>query len=433
MHPLEYLFGLEFHGHKLGLDNIRVITDALGRPQDAYPSVAVAGTNGKGSVCAMASAALSAAGYRTGCYTSPHLVRVEERFTIDGVPVTPAELEAAVEHLRALIDRLRGSGQLQATPTFFEVATAAAFEIFRRRDVQVAVLEVGMGGRLDATSVASPRAGAITNIALDHQQYLGGTLEAIAAEKAGIAKPGMPLVCGERAAGPRAVIAAACARGGARFVDAAEGASVQATMTEGETSMTLRTPAGAYAPLTLGLRGRHQVQNALVAARLLEALSGEGVAVPPAAIERGLREARWPGRLDWRRLADGRRVLLDAAHNEAGAAALAEYLREALPGGRQPLVFGAMRDKDYGGMLRLLLPCASRVVLTAPPTPRAADPGALRAAALAIDPGADVTVAADPEGALDAAWSAGPAITVAGSIFLLGAVLPRLESRGGAW
>jgi dihydrofolate synthase / folylpolyglutamate synthase len=433
MHPLEYLFGLEFHGHKLGLDNIRVITDALGRPQDAYPSVAVAGTNGKGSVCAMASAALSAAGYRTGCYTSPHLVRIEERFTIDGAHVTPAELEEVVEHLRVLIDRLRKGGPLQATPTFFEVATAAAFEIFRRRDVQVAVLEVGMGGRLDATSVASPRAGAITNIALDHQQYLGGTLEAIAAEKAGIAKPGMPLVCGERAAGPLAVIAAACARSGARFVDAAEGASVQATMTDGETAMTLRTPAGAYGPLTLGLRGRHQVQNALVAARLLEVLSGEGLAVPPAAIERGLRQARWPGRLDWRRLADGRRVLLDAAHNEAGAAALAEYLREALPGGRQPLVFGAMRDKDYGGMLRRLLPCASRVVLTAPPTPRAADPGALRAAALAIDPGADVLVAADPEGALDAAWSAGPAITVAGSIFLLGAVLPRLESRGGAW
>src|SRR5512139_1413712 len=130
MHPLEYLFGLEFHGHKLGLDNIRVITDALGRPQDAYPSVAVAGTNGKGSVCAMASAALSAAGYRTGCYTSPHLVRIEERFTVDGVQVAPAELEEAVEHLRVLIDRLRSGGQLQATPTFFEVATAAAFEIF---------------------------------------------------------------------------------------------------------------------------------------------------------------------------------------------------------------------------------------------------------------------------------------------------------------
>jgi dihydrofolate synthase/folylpolyglutamate synthase len=433
MHPLEYLFGLEFHGHKLGLDNIRIITDALGRPQDAYPSVTVAGTNGKGSVCAMASAALRAAGYRTGCYTSPHLVRVEERFAVDGAPVPAAELEEIVERLRGLVERLLGEGRLQATPTFFEVATAAAFELFRRRGVDVAVLEVGMGGRLDATSAASPRAGAITNIALDHQQYLGGTLAGIAAEKAGIAKPGMRLVCGERDPGPRGVIAAACAARGAVFVDAHDGAAVSATVAGGVTSMTLRTPAGAYGPLALGLRGRHQVENALVAVRMLEALSESGLAVPPAAIERGLREARWAGRLDWRRLADGRRVLLDAAHNEAGAAALAAFLREAVPSGRQPLVFGAVRDKDHAGMLRHLLPCATHVVFAAPPTPRAADPEALRAAALGIDPGARVAVARDPAAAMDAAWAFAPDITVAGSIFLLGAVLPVVESRGGAW
>jgi dihydrofolate synthase/folylpolyglutamate synthase len=433
MHPLEYLFGLEFHGHKLGLDNIRVVTGALGRPQDAYPSVVVAGTNGKGSVCAMVSAALRAAGYRTGCYTSPHLVRVEERFAIDGTPVAAAALEAVVDDLRARCDGLQADGSLQAAPTFFEVATAAAFEIFRRRAVDVAVLEVGMGGRLDATSVASPLAGAITNIALDHQQYLGDTLEQIAREKAGIAKPGMRIVCGEQAAGPRAVIEAVCAAHGALFVDAAAGAAVDAPMTAGTLTLTIRTPAGTYGPLTPGLRGRHQAQNALVAVRLLEELSAAGVAVPADAIGRGLRDARWPGRLDWRRLPDGRRVLLDAAHNEAGAAALAAYLREAVAGGRQPLVFGAMRDKDRSAMLRRLLPCASRVVLTAPPTPRAAAPDAISSEVLAIDPGADVLVARDPEAALEAAWSAGPSITVAGSIFLLGAVLPLLESRGAAW
>ena len=433
MHPLEYLFGLEFHGHKLGLDNIRVLTDAMGRPQDAYPSVVVAGTNGKGSVCAMVSAALTAAGYRTGCYTSPHLVRIEERFTIDGVPVPAAELEDVVEQLRVLAVRLRDGARLQATPTFFEVATAAAFELFRRRGVEVAVLEVGMGGRLDATSVASPLAGAITNIALDHQQYLGETLNEIAFEKAGIAKPGMRLVCGERAAEPRGVIAEACARRGAAFVDASDGVSLTAATAAGMTSLTLRTPAGAYGPVTLGLRGRHQAQNALVAVRLLEALSDAGVAVPAAAIERGLRDANWPGRLDWRGLADGRRVLLDAAHNEAGAATLADYVREAVPGGRQPLVFGAVRDKDHAGMLRHLLPCSTLVVVTIPPTPRAADPDALRAVALAIDPGARVVVERNPPAAMDAAWASAPAITVAGSIFLLGAVLPVLESRSRAW
>jgi dihydrofolate synthase/folylpolyglutamate synthase len=433
MHPLEYLFGLEFHGHKLGLDNIRAITDALGRPQDAYPSVVVAGTNGKGSVCAIVSAALTAAGYRTGCYTSPHLVRIEERFAIDGVPVPAAELEDVVEQLRVLAARLRDGARLQATPTFFEVATAAAFELFRRRGVEVAVLEVGMGGRLDATTVASPLAGAITNIALDHQQYLGETLAEIAFEKAGIIKPGMRLVCGERAPGPRGVIAEACARLGAAFLDASDGVSLTAAMTGGATSMTLRTPAGEYGPVTLGLRGRHQVQNALVAVRLLEALSEKGVAVPAPAIERGLRDANWPGRLDWRDLAGGRRVLLDAAHNEAGAATLAAYVREAVPGGRQPLVFGAVRDKDHAGMLRHLLPCSTLVAVTIPPTPRAADPDALSALALAIDPGARVVVERNPAAAMDAAWASAPAITVAGSIFLLGAVLPVLESRSGAW
>lgn len=433
MHPLEYLFGLEFHGHKLGLDNIRVITDALGRPQDAYPSVVVAGTNGKGSVCAMASAALTAAGYRTGRYTSPHLVRIEERFAIDGAPVGAAELEAVVEHLREVAERLLRERRLQATPTFFEVATAAAFELFRRRGVSAAVLEVGMGGRLDATSVAAPLAGAITNIALDHQQYLGHTLDEIAYEKAGIAKPGMYLVCGEQAPGPRRVIAASCAERGARFVDAFEGVTLSAAAGGGATELTLRTPGGRYGPLTLGLRGRHQAHNALVAVRLLEAFSGAGVTVPARAVEQGLRDARWPGRLDWRRLPDGRRVLLDAAHNEAGAAALADYLRDAVPGGRQPLVFGAVRDKDHAGMLRHLLPCASHVVITVPPTPRAADPGALRATALGLDPGARVAIEPDPAAALDAAWAHAPDITVAGSIFLLGAVLPTVESRGGAW
>ena len=430
MQPLEYLFGLEFHGHKLGLDNIRALTDALGRPQDACPSVVVAGTNGKGSVCALASAALIAAGFRTGCYTSPHLVHIEERFTIDGVMVAPAELEHVVDDLRVLAGRLLAGGLLGATPTFFEVATAAAFEVFRRRGVEVAVLEVGMGGRLDATSVASPLAGAITNVALDHQQYLGETLDEIAFEKAGIVKPGMRLVCGERRAGPLAVIAAACAERGASLIRADEGVRLSADVAGGMTSMTLDTPAGTYGPLTLGLSGRHQVQNALVAVRLLEALSETGVAVPAAAIERGLRDATWPGRLDWRRLAEGRRVLLDAAHNEAGAATLAEYLREAVPEGRQPLVFGAVRDKDHAGMLRHLLPCADPVVLTAPPTPRAADPGALMAAILAIDPAARVSVERDPAAAMDAAWAAAPDITVAGSIFLLGAVLPVLDARG---
>jgi dihydrofolate synthase/folylpolyglutamate synthase len=435
MHPLEYLFGLEYHGHKFGLDNIRLIADALGRPQDAWPSVIVAGTNGKGSVCAMTAAALTAAGHRTGCYTSPHLVDLRERYAIDGEWVASEELAGVIEDLRGVIDRITLAGQLRATPTFFEVATAAAFEIFRRRRVDVAVLEVGLGGRLDATSIAPSAAGAITNIDLDHQQYLGNSLAAIAAEKAGIIRPGMTVVCGERRPEALDVIAGVCRDRGATLVAAWEGVTCAATSVGGATTIALATAARAYRPVTLALRGRHQVTNAIVAVRLLEAMDAFMVRVPAAAVEAGLRGARWPGRLELIALEGGRTVLLDGAHNPAGAETLAAYLREAYPGG-VPLVFGAVRDKDHAGLLRALLPCVSHLVLTEAPTPRAAAPDDLRAVAAELRPGPDfetrpgltIECVADPTEAMARAWTHSPSIAVAGSIFLLGAVRPTLRA-----
>jgi dihydrofolate synthase/folylpolyglutamate synthase len=430
MNPLEYLFGLEFHGHKLGLENIRLITDALGRPQDACRSVSIAGTNGKGSVSAMAACALTAAGYRTGCYTSPHLVHLRERYAIDGEAVPAADLEQVVGELRALIDRLRSEGRLHATPTFFEVATAAAFELFRRRRVDVAVLEVGLGGRLDATTVATPVAGAITNVDLDHQQYLGGTLARIAFEKAGIIKPGMPLVCGEDKPEAFEVIAAACRERQATLIPARDGVSVATAFAAGRATIVLRTPAREYGPVTLSLRGRHQVDNALVAVRLLEALGRAGTPVPASAIEHGLRHASWPGRLDLVRLAGGRTVLLDAAHNPAGARTLAAYLGEVSPAGL-PIVFGAVCDKDHAGMLGCLLPHATHLVVTSPPTPRAAGVDELSRLASRMRPHVRVLVEADPLRALDLAWTFGPDVCVAGSIFLIGAILPALPAVPG--
>lgn len=427
MNPLEYLFGLEYHGHKFGLDNIRLITDALGRPQDAWPSAIVAGTNGKGSVCAMAAAALTAAGHRTGCYTSPHLVDLRERYAIDGAWVDADELAGVIDALRGVIDHLTAEGRLRAAPTFFEVATATAFEIFRRRRVDVAVLEVGLGGRLDATSIAPSRVGAITTIDLDHQQYLGDTLAAIAAEKAGIVRPGMTLICGERRPDAFAVIAGACRKRGAALVPAWEGVACAATTAAGVITIEVTTPVRRYAPVALALRGAHQVSNAVVAVRLLEALDASGVRVPAAAIESGLRGARWPGRLELITLDGGRTALLDAAHNPAGAKTLAAYLREAYPGG-VPIVFGAVRDKDHAGMLRALLPCASHLVLTAPPTPRAAAPEALLAVAAAVRPGLEIRCVTDPAEAMAHAWTHGPGIVVAGSIFLIGAVRPSLRA-----
>jgi len=423
MQSLEYLFGLEFHGHKFGLENIIAITDALGRPQTAYPTVSVAGTNGKGSVCAMAARALTAAGHRTGLYTSPHLVSLNERFVVDGKAVTDAEMAAALLDVREAIDRLLGQGGLRAQPTFFEVATSMALVIFRQRRVDIAVLEVGMGGRLDATTVATPVVGAITSIDLDHQAHLGGTIRAIAAEKAGIAKPGMVLVCGERRPEAVEVITDACRRQSTSLVNAWDGVDLTAASTAGLTTMRLRTPTRSYDACTLALRGAHQVGNALVSVRLLEALDGAGIAVPARAVVDGLTRATWPGRLELVSLDGGREMLLDAAHNPAGAACLAAYLDDVYPHGL-PLVFGALQDKDIEGMLRALIPHATHIVVTSPPSPRAASPSAITTIIATLRPDLPVHIEPDPSSAISCAFQYGPAICVAGSIYLLGAILP---------
>src|SRR5262249_16714908 len=194
--PLQYLFSLEQFGIKFGLDNITAIVERLGRPDRSFASIHIAGTNGKGSVTAMVAAALRAAGRRSARYTSPHLIELAERFVVDGAPVSQETLIAAVSDVRDAVESLRADGTLDVQPTFFEVTTAAAFEIFRRAQVEGAVLEVGLGGRLDATNVVSPVATAITSIAFDHQLYLGSTIAEIAFEKAGVIKPGIPVIVG---------------------------------------------------------------------------------------------------------------------------------------------------------------------------------------------------------------------------------------------
>ncbi len=426
MNAIEYLFGLEFHGHKLGLENIRVLADALGRPQDAYRSVHVAGTNGKGSVCAMLDAALRAAGHRVGLYTSPHLVHLEERFVVDGNPATREDVEDVIDHIRALAEELQAHGRLRSVPTYFEVATATAFELFRRAGVEVAILEVGLGGRLDATNVASPAVGVITNIDLEHEQYLGSTLAAIAGEKAGIIKPGMTVVTAERKAEARDVIARVCREQRATLVDALAGTQVVATAIEGRIRAAIDTAGRSYPAAALALRGRHQLDNAIVTLRTLEALDAAGIRVPPDAAVAGLEQAHWPGRLDLVELGDGRRLLLDAAHNPAGARTLAAYLAETFPEG-VPMVIGAVRDKDHRGMLTALLPHATRVVVTEPPTPRAAPVDhlatAVRDTLEDLRHPAQVFKVPDRGRAIERAFGGGSTVCVTGSIFLIGAVI----------
>ena len=421
---LDRLFALETFGIKLGLENISRLCDALGHPERAFTSLHVAGTNGKGSVTAMTHAALRAAGIHAARYTSPHLAHLAERFVIDDQAVDDTTLETVAADVLECADRLQAEGVLTVPPTFFEATTAMAFELFRRAGVEVAVFEVGLGGRFDATNVLTPVAGAITTIGFDHQQHLGKTLEQIAFEKAGIIKNGMTIVAGALPPPAMHVVRAAAAQRGARLVEAAQDSRVDWEMRDGRAYLHVRTPTGSYGPMTLALRGEHQVGNAVVAIRLLESSGAVSGRIGAAAIAAGLASADWPARLEVLTLRDGKRVIIDAAHNEEGAAALAMYLRRWHPE-RPALVIGVMRDKELRPILDALLPVTSAVFATAAPTPRARP-----AEDLAAHIGdRSVVTEPDPEQAIDRALRTADTVCVAGSIFLVGAVRDSLRRR----
>jgi dihydrofolate synthase/folylpolyglutamate synthase len=413
------LFALEAFGIKLGLEKIARLCEAVGDPQQSFTSIHVAGTNGKGSVTAMVHAALVAGGVKAARYTSPHLVQLNERFVIGTVPADEAALLEVAARVVPEAERLRA--------TFFEATTAIGFELFRRAGVEVAVIEVGLGGRYDATNVVNAPVGAITSIGLDHQQHLGATIEAIAREKAGIIKPGMTVVTGALPEPAAAVIADVASDCGAHVVPAAAGAMVDAVTTDGRTTLTIDTAADRYGPMTLALRGAHQLGNALVAIRLIEAARQAGVFVPGDAVERGLARVEWPARLEMLEV-DGRRVLLDAAHNVDGAQALAAYLERWHPD-RPALVIGAMRDKDVDGILAALLAVTGPVVVTQAATPRAMPAPELQQRVLALDAAREVMVEPDPGAAVERALQIAPIVCVAGSIFVAGAVRDRLRHR----
>ena len=415
----EYLSSLELFGIKLGLDQIRVLAADLEFPHRGYASIVIAGTNGKGSVTALVERALRAAGYRTGRYTSPHLIRVEERVAIDGRPIDAAAFDASVDRVREAARRL------PAPPTYFEATTAAALDAFRVAKVDVAVCEVGLGGRLDATNVLSPVGVGITAIDFDHEQQLGSTIDAIAREKAGVIKAGGLCVLARNSQPARDVVQSTARSVGSAFVYAPDGVEISAAMSDGLTRLRLRTPAADYGEMTLGLRGRHQIDNGVLSARLLEALSERrAVRVTTADIQTGLTSVEWPGRIDLRRTPRGD-VLIDGAHNPGGAMALATYLQEVF-GRPLPFVIGAMRDKQYGAMIAALAGCASAFVCTSPRSARAATATELAAAVRAHAPDVPVAEAATPSAALADAWSRGTPAVVAGSLYLAGEILAEL-------
>jgi len=410
-----YLLSLEQIGIKLGLEQIQALVTALGRPDAAYRSIVIAGTNGKGSVTAMVERGLRAAGYRTGRYTSPHLVDLEERFVISGRPISKDQLDRVAGRIRA------AAGRLPSPPSFFEATTALALEVFRDERVDVAVLEVGLGGRLDATNVVRPVGVAITAVDFDHEQYLGSTIEAIAGEKAGVIKPGALVVLADNPPEVRRVVAGAAERAGAPFIFAPEAVEAEWIMADGRARLTLATPRRRYGPLTLALRGRHQVQNAVTAVRLLEELAAAGTcAVPAEAVVDALTAVEWPARLEygtWR----GATVIIDGAHNPAGARALASYLNET-HGRRLPLVIGVMRDKKIAEILQALAPVASHFVFTAASGHRAATPAELGEIARVGAPGVPYVEAVSVKDALTRALALGDPIVVAGSLYLSGEV-----------
>jgi len=410
-----YLFSLEQIGIKLGLDQIRALVAALDHPERTFASIVVAGTNGKGSVTAMIERGLRAAGIRTGRYTSPHLTDIEERFAIDGETIPADVFERAAGRIR------QAGARLASPPSFFEATTAVALDVFREAGVGIAVLEVGLGGRLDATNVVDPVAVAITAVDLDHQQYLGDTRPLIAREKAGVIKPGSIVVLGPNPPDVAEVIDDACTTAGVALTRADEGSAIEARLVDGRAHLTLTTPSGHYDDLVLALRGRHQIGNALTAIRLLEALSAAGVAtIPAAAVRAGVEDVVWPGRLELMRW-QGIEVLIDGAHNPAGARALASYLHETI-GTKRPMVVGMMRDKQTDAIIGALAPAASVFVFTSPNTPRAAAPDDLVALAASIAPDVPAIAVNDPIAALERARTSGSPVVVAGSLYLAGEI-----------
>jgi dihydrofolate synthase/folylpolyglutamate synthase len=388
-----YALGNEIHTAKLGLERITRLLEALGSPHQACRFVHVAGTNGKGSTCAMIEAGLRACGVRTGLFTSPHLVEPTERICIAGEQIRPEQFASAFEEVHRTAEDMLSAGELDLHPTYFETVTAMAFLLFREEHVDTVVLEVGMGGRLDATNVVRPELCVITPISYDHQAFLGATLEEIAAEKFGILKPGVPAVI---------------ARQVERVSRSVHSGPLVSTTDWPIDDLQLSKDGSTFhtrgVEVRCPLAGEHQVQNALTATVALHQL-GFGPA--------GIGQTKWPGRLE--RVRERPEIVLDGAHNIAGTQALASYIERFYFGRRIWIVYGIMRDKAVREMTEMLFPLAERVVATAPDNSRTLPPDQI--------PGDNVEVAPTVPEALDVIRrEAFPtdAVFITGSLFLVG-------------
>lgn len=412
---LSYLLSL---GHetltiKLGLENTERLLAALDNPHESFPSVQIAGTNGKGSTAVMLESICRAAGIRVGLFTSPHLISITERIRIDGEEISENEFARLTKEVKATAEALVDRGELQTLPTFFEHVTAIALLAFREAKVELAILETGLGGRLDSTTAAGAEIVAITAIAMDHQEYLGHSLREIASEKAAIIKPGVTAVVAPQEPEALDVIKQRCAE-------------VEVT------PRRVSVPAENYRHASISLRGKHQIKNAATAIALAEALNEHGFAISPAAIISGLETAKHPGRLEWW---DGSPpILFDGAHNPAAAKALRKYLDEFIS---RPItmIFGAMRDKDVRAIAEMLYPAAHQIVVTQVDNPRSATIEELITAAPVGFDRAKIQAATSVPDALRIARAIvdkDSLILVTGSLYLVGAAQQCLRSERGS-
>jgi dihydrofolate synthase/folylpolyglutamate synthase len=406
---------------KFNLENITILLERLGRPDRTYPCVHIAGTNGKGSTAAFLEKILREAGFRTGLNTSPHLERINERIRISGKEIADERFAEIFTRIHAAIEELLAEGKLQAHPTYFEYVTALAFEAFARERVDFAVIEVGLGGRLDATNVVSPLVSIITRIDFDHENFLGHSLREIAGEKAGILKPQVPAVFAAQLPEAREVLLERAKELRCPVVETGEVFSVEnEAMESGLARATaVEIASGKTFSLEPRLAGRFQLQNALNAVAAARILQNRTYRITDENIETGIATTEWPGRLE--RLQTRPDVYLDGAHNPGAAKELARFLEENFVGRRVYLIFGAMRDKAVDEVTGMLFPRAQEVIFTQPRTPRAVS--ARQLAEMAGDHAKKFAVIEDAEHALESALSkAGPedAIFITGSLYLVG-------------
>ncbi len=406
---------------KFGLENIKILADDLGSPHLAMPCAHIAGTNGKGSTAAMLESILRAAGLRTGLYTSPHLEVINERIRINGENISNELFASVWTRVRASIESLMASGTLAAHPTFFECVTAMAFVAFADQHVDFAIYETGMGGRFDATNIVSPQVAVITPIDFDHENYLGHSIEEIAAEKAGIIKSGARVVSSVERPEARAVIVARCKEMNARLVDFDSAWHIENLQASGGlySAIAVSTQAPDKIAIAPSLPGRFQIQNALAAATAARLLAEKGFSIGREAIVRGIATAYWPGRLE--RISERPDLYLDGTHNPAGARELLKFWEENFRGRRIFLVYGAMRDKAVDEIASLLFSHAEAVIFTEPRQARAISASLLLE--IAGHFAKRSLVIPDPRRALERAIElAGPddAVFATGSLYLAG-------------